>query len=316
METKIKEENLDSIERKFCPECNEDVISDNNTGDLICSNCGLIIESSIIDQGVEWRAFSSEESDRKARVGLPSTFTLHDKGLSTIIDWRDRDAFGKKLSPHNRAEAYRLRKWNIRMRIHSSLDRNLAYAMSELDRLSSQLNIQRNIKETSAMIYRKTIEKKLIKGRSIEAMIASSIYVACRLAKIPHTLDEFSNYSRINKRDLGRCFRLIIKELSLHILTPMPIQFIPRFANELHLSTETQNIAIKILNYAKKIGITTGKDPTGLASASLYIASIKNKEKCTQREIAKIANVTEVTVRNRYKELIKRLKIKMIVHDD
>ncbi len=181
--------------------------------------------------------------------------------------------------------------------------------MSELDRLASQLGIQKTVKEASALIYRKTIEKKLIRGRSIEAMIAASMYTACRFAKIPHTLDEFVKYIRINKKDLGRCFRLILRELSLRIPTPTPINFISPFGNELHLSSETQNYAIKILTNAKKIGITAGKDPTGLAAAALYISALQCGERRTQREIAKIANITEVTVRNRYKELIKVLNL-------
>lgn len=244
-------------------------------------------------------------------MGAPSTLTLHDKGLSTIIDWRDRDAMGKKLSPQKRAEAYRLRKWQIRMRVHSSLDRNLAYAMNELDRISSQLGVQKTIKETAAIIYRRSIEKKLIRGRSIEAMITASMYTACRLSKIPRTLDEFAINSRINKRDLGRCFRLILRELQLNIPIPRPISFVSRFANELKISGQSQQIAIDILERAKKIGITAGKDPTGLAAASLYVATLANGEKKTQREIARVANITEVTIRNRYKEFIKCLNLNL-----
>lgn len=298
------------LEFENCPECNDTMLfSDLITGDVICPNCGLILESNTIDQGAEWRAFNLDDMDKKARVGAPLTLTLHDKGLSTIIDWRDRDALGKKLSPRKRAEAYRLRKWQVRMRVHSSLDRNLSYAMSELDRLSAQLSIQKSVKESSAMIYRRIIEKKLIRGRSIEAMIAASIYTACRLSKIPNTLDEFAKYSRINKRDLGRCFRLISLELGLRIPTLSPMHFICRFGNDLHISSECQNIALKILYHAKKVGLTAGKDPTGLAAASLYVAALQTGEKRTQREIAKIANITEVTVRNRYKELVKNLKL-------
>jgi transcription initiation factor TFIIB len=285
------------------------MICDIATGDLICSHCGLIVRSNSIDQRAEWRAFDLEEFDKKARVGAPSTLTLHDKGLSTIIDWRDRDAMGKKLSPQRRAEAYRLRKWQIRMRVHSSLDRNLAYAMNELDRLSSQLGIQRMIKESAAIIYRRSIDKKLIRGRSIEAMIAASIYTACRIASMPRTLDEFALNTRIEKRDLGRCFRLILRELQLHIPTPRPINFISRFGNDLHISNATQQSAIIILERAKKFGLIAGKDPTGLAAASIYIAALSNGERKTQREIAKVANITEVTVRNRYKDLCKYLHL-------
>ena len=300
------------FEEEQCPDCHtNDIIVDRNRGDLICSKCGLIIESNSIDTGAEWRAFNVEEYDKKSRVGSPSTLTLHDKGLSTVIDWRDIDAMGKKLSPKKRALAYRLRKWQVRMRVHSSIDRNLAFAMSELDRLCSQLGIQKTLKETSAMIYRRTIEKNLIRGRSIEAMIAASIYTSCRLVHQPRTLDEFADNSRINKRDLGRCFRLILRELNIRIPTPSANNFVSRFGSDLHISPSTQKLALVILNKAKRHGITAGKDPCGLAAASIYVASLKNGEKRTQREIAKVSQVTEVTVRNRYKDLISSLNIRL-----
>jgi transcription initiation factor TFIIB len=243
------------------------------------------------------------------RVGAPMNIALHDKGLSTIIDWRDKDGLGKKLSPRKREEAYRLRKWQVRMRIHSSLERNLTYAMNELDRFASQLGIQKTVKDTAAMVYRRVIQRRLIRGRSIESMMAASIYAACRMMHIPHTLDEITKFSRIQKKELGRCFRLIIRELSLHIGTPSPVSFLEKYTHDLHVSVKTQHLATRILEQAKKIGATAGKDPIGLAGAALYIAGMKNNEHHTQREIAKLSNITEVTIRNRYKELIKILNI-------
>jgi transcription initiation factor TFIIB len=235
--------------------------------------------------------------------------TVHDKGLSTMIDWRDRDAYGKKLTPKRRAQIYRLRKWQVRSRVHSSIDRNLAFAMTELDRLSSQLGIPQGVKEESAMLYRQAIEKKLIRGRSIEAMVAACIYAACRKRKVPRTLDEIAEQSRVSRKELGRCYRLILKELATPIPATNPVDFIPRFGAELKLSGKTQRLAAKIVMDAKKQQITAGKDPTGLAAAAIYISSVMQGERRTQREIAEVAHVTEVTVRNRYKELVRELGI-------
>lgn len=271
----------------------------------------MVISEKLIDQGPEWRAFDLEEREKRSRVGSPSTYTLHDKGLSTMIDWHDKDSFGKKLTPKRRAQIYRLRKWQIRTRVHSSIDRNLAIAMSELDRLSSQLGIPRGVKESSAVIYRRAIEKKLIRGRSIEAMVGASIYAACRMRKIPRTLDEIARDSRVNKKELGRCYRLILRELDVQIPIASPIDFIPRFGAELTLSGQTQRRAAEIVDLARKNGITAGKDPTGLAAASIYISAILEGERRTQREIAEIVHVTEVTVRNRYKELVRELHLKV-----
>ncbi|MHA1250353.1 MAG: transcription initiation factor IIB [Candidatus Helarchaeota archaeon] len=313
MEAPLIQTNKDS-NISVCPEClSHEIIIDKKRGEKICSNCGLVLEEKEIDQGPEWRAFTLDERNRRSRVGSPLTYTVHDKGLSTMIDWHDKDHLGKKLSPKTRAQVYRLRKWQIRTRVHSSIDRNLAFAMSELDRLSSQLGIPRGVKESSAVFYRKAIEKKLIRGRSIEAMIAASIYAACRLRKVPRTLDEIARHSRVNRKELGRCYRLILRELDMRIPTASPIEFIPRFGAELDLSGRAQKRAIEIITMAREQGLTAGKDPTGLAAASIYISAILEGERRTQREIAEVAHVTEVTVRNRYKELVKELNIKIDV---
>jgi transcription initiation factor TFIIB len=301
-------------EQETCTECgSKDITVDYTRGETICSNCGIVLTSRNIDSGPEWRAFTSEERNKRSRVGSPSTFTVHDKGLSTMIDWHDKDSFGKKLTPKRRAQIYRLRKWQIRTRVHSSMDRNLAFAMSELDRLSSQLGIPRGVKETAAVLYRRAIEKKLIRGRSIEAMIAAAVYAACRERKVPRTLDEIARHSRVNRKELGRCYRLILRELEIIIPMASPVDFIPRFGTELILSGTTQRKAAEIVKMAREKGITAGKDPTGLAAAAIYISAILEGERRTQREIAEVAHVTEVTVRNRYKELVKELNLRVEV---
>lgn len=305
---------------QICPDCGSNtLIQDTTRGEIVCANCGLVIHHHIMDSGPEWRAFSNEERLKRSRVGPPTSLTVHDKGLSTIIDWRDRDIHGKKLAPRRRAQVYRLRKWQIRTRVHSATDRNLAYAMSELERISSQIGIPTPVKQTAANIYRKIIKKSLIRGRSIEAMIAATIYGACRIKKIPRTLDEIAKHSHVTKKELGRCYRLVLKELQMRIPVTDPKDFIPRFSMELRLSPKTQTQATQIIEQARKAGITAGKsnpknwglptDPTGLAAAALYIAAILAGERRTQREVSEVANVTEVTVRNRYKELIKKLNI-------
>ncbi|MHA2053909.1 MAG: TFIIB-type zinc ribbon-containing protein, partial [Candidatus Hodarchaeales archaeon] len=158
-----KSQTEDEEEIQECKNCGStDIVADENRGELICEKCGYVLETRLIDEGPEWRAFNSEERDKRSRVGSPSTFSVHDKGLSTIIGYENRDTFGNKLTASRRAQIYRLRKWQIRTRVHSSMDRNLAFAMSEMDRLASQLGIPRNVKETSAIIYRKAIEKRLV----------------------------------------------------------------------------------------------------------------------------------------------------------
>ena len=294
----------------LCPECgNDNLISDDSRGEIICDGCGLVLIQRIIDSGPEWRAFSSEEANRKVRVGAPTTLTLHDKGLSTMIGWRNKDAFGKVISPKMKAEVYRLRKWHVRTRTNKSIDRNLSYAMNELDRFSSQLNLSKDIRESSAHIYRKMANKNLIRGRSIEAMLIASIYAACRINVVPKTLDDFIEFASVDKKKIARCYRLILNELRINIQVSCPINFIPRFCAELNLSGTTQNRAAEILKLAKKYRITAGKAPTGLAGAALYVAAMQAGERRTQKEISITAGVTEATIRNRYKELVNYLKL-------
>src|SRR3989475_451809 len=207
-----------------CPECNSGHLSfDYERGELICEECGLVLTDQMIDQGPEWRAFDVEQGEKRARTGAPMTYTIHDKGLSTTIGWKNKDSYGKSIPTRNRAQLYRLRKWQRRIRVSNATERNLAFALSELDRMASGMGLPRNVRETAAGIYRKAVNKNLIRGRSIEGVVAASLYAACRQWNAPPTANE----------------------------------------------------------------------------------------RRTQREVAEVAGVTEVTIRNRYKELTERLGIRI-----
>ena len=306
----VKKQTDDNTIVQRCPDCGgNSIVQDFRAGDSICSDCGTVLEGVIIDDGPEWRAFNSSERSKRSRVGSPTTYTVHDKGLSTQIGWEDRDSNGQKLSPNARSKMYRLRKWHMRSRVHSSQDRNLAQAMGELDRLGSQLGLPKSVKETASVIYRNAIKHRLVRGRSIEAMIAASAYAAARQRRVPRTLDEISQHSRITKKELGRSYRLMVQELNLKIPLANPTDYITRFSADLKLTGSTSRKAIDLVQEAKREGLTAGKDPTGLAAAAIYIAGITEGERRTQREIAETATVTEVTVRNRYKELVRKLDI-------
>ncbi|NVM53994.1 MAG: transcription initiation factor IIB [Candidatus Helarchaeota archaeon] len=300
------------IEDVVCPECRGgNIVKDPARGEVVCGDCGLVIEDHLIDQGPEWRAYESKELNKKARTGSPSSLIIHDKGLSTMIDWHDQDIFGKKLPPKKRAQIYRLRRWQIRSRVHSSLARNLSKAMSELDRLASQMELPKNIKERAALIYRKAIKGDYIKGKKIGATVAASIYAACRLHKIPRTLEEITRYAKVSKKELARNYRFIIESLKLKIPLMEGSDYVSRFSEELQLSPHIQKEACRILELARKKELTTGKDPKGLAAAALYITGVMEGERRTQRDIARVSHVTEVTIRNRYKEIVKALNLKL-----
>ncbi len=299
-----------SITKRRCPECDGDhFIRDYENAEIVCMDCGYVIEDKIEDPGPEWRAFDADQRERRARVGAPLTFTIHDKGLSTMIDWRDRDTYGKNLSIGQRAQVYRLRKWQRRARVSDATERNLAFALSELSKISSTLNLPKNILETASVIYRRAVRRNLIRGRSIQGIAAASIYMACRQCNVARTLDEISRAAMINRKEVGRSYRFVIKELEVLIPPYGPSHYVGRFLNQLGLVGNVETLAIKILNAAKNVGLTSGRGPLGMAAAATYIASSLVNEHKTQRKIAEQVNVTEVTIRNRYRELMESLEI-------
>lgn len=297
-----------------CPECGSTYLSrDHSRAELVCKNCGLVIDEDFIDYGPEWRAFDSNQREKRARTGAPMTYTIHDKGLSTTISWKNRDSYGKSIPTRNRAQLYRLRKWQRRIRISNSTERNLATALSALDRMASGMGLPRTVRETAAMIYRKAALKKLIRGRSIEGVSAAALYAACRQCNVPRTLDEISNASSMSRKDIGRTYRYITRELGLKLMPTSPQDYIPRFCSELKLSADVQAKTLDIIKGAVDRELTSGRGPIGIAAASLYIATILCGERRTQKEVAEVASVTEVTIRNRYKELAEKLDIDVIL---
>jgi len=296
-----------------CPKCgNTHLTKDYSRAEIVCEKCGLVIDAELIDHGPEWRAFDHEQREKKTRTGSPMTYRLHDKGLSTMISWQNRDAYGHSIPPRNRAQLYRLRKWHTRTRISDGTERNLSLALSSLDKMSSMLNLPRNIRETAAMIYRKAARQKLTRGRTIEGITAAVLYAACRQCNVPRTLEEISKISQTKKKDVGRNYRNLSRKLNLKLLPTVPQDYVSRFCGKLSLSSDVQIKATEILKKASTEELTSGRGPTGMAAAAIYIASVICAERRTQREVAEVSGVTEVTIRNRYKELAHKLDIEIL----
>lgn len=295
-----------------CPECGStNIVHDPDSGELICGDCGLVMKDIMVNEGPEWRAFTPTEKNSRSRVGVPLSFAVHDKGLTTMIGRVGRDAYGRKLPMDTKLQMLRLRKWQIRSRVHSSMDRNLAQAMAELDRLSDKLHIPPSLKEKAAVIYRKALDKGLVRGRSINAITAASLYAACRMTQTPRTLREISDQSPIDKKDIARCYRLMLRELKIQMPKPDAQLRVPKIAAKVGVGEKTQQTAVDLLRRATELKTTAGKDPMGLAAAALYIACVMCDEKRTQKMIADAAGVTEVTIRNRYKGLKEALDLEI-----
>ena len=287
-----------------CPECDGKLISDTERGETVCQGCGLVVEEDEIDHGPEWRAFDAAEKDQKSRVGAPTTNMMHDKGLSTNIGWQDKDAYGNSLSSNQRQKMSRLRTWNERFRTRDSKERNLKQALGEIDRMASALGLPKTVRETASVIYRRALEENLLPGRSIEGVATAALYAAARQANTPRSLDEMESVSRVDKMELTRTYRYVVRELNLEIRPADPESYVPRFVSDLDLSDDTERRARELIDAARDSGILSGKSPVGIAAASVYAAALLTNEKVTQSEVSDVANVSEVTIRNRYKELL------------
>ena len=298
--------NLEQIER--CSSCGSTrLVRDYENSEIVCMDCGSVIVARMADRGPEWRAFNKEQREKRARAGAPITYTIHDKGLSTVIDWQNKDARGKRIAAGQKAQIYRLRKWQRRIRVSDASERNLAFALTEMSKIAGDLSLSRSVFETASIIYRKAVKERLIRGRSVRGMSAASIYIACRKCGFIRTLEEVAAASGMSKKEIGRSYRFLVKELNYFIPPTKPSQYISKFSNQLVMQGKVEQIASKILKTARELKLTSGRGPAGIAAAAAYIGAVLVGERRTQREIAEIAQVTEVTIRNRYKELNERV---------
>ena len=286
-----------------CPRCGSDnIILDLENGEEVCSNCGLVVSEDIVDTGPEWRAFTNAEKASRPRVGMARSYTLYDMGLSTSFSG-NRDARGNRLDPDTRNKMKKLRRYDTRTKLDDTWGRNLSIAMAELDRMSAALHIPKPVKEQAAVIYRKALKQDLIRGRSIDAFVAASLYAACRLSRVPRPLKNISKASTREHSEVSRSYRLLLRELKLKMPIDDPMKFVPGIASKLNVKQATEHKAIDILRKARERNGLSGKDPRGIAAAALYMACIENDDKKIQKDVAAAAGTTEVTLRNRLRGL-------------
>lgn len=287
---------------KTCPECGSQVTENNSKAERTCVSCGLVIESGNIDHGPEWRAFDFGERESKSRVGPGRTELRHDRGLSTTIDWKDRDVYGNQLSASKRAQMQRLRTWDKRAKQDSG-ERGMAYANGEIMRMGSALGAPQSTLETAGALYRQCQETGLVPGRSIEGMASAVLYIALRVHDTPRSLDEVAQVSRVERKPISRAHRYICRELDIPLKPTNPVKYIPRFAGEIGVSQEIIRTAEQYIRDIDGYHMS-GCDPTVLAGAALYAASIVHGELITQHSVKDAADVTEVSIRNNYKQFL------------
>ena len=296
--------------KNSCPRCTKGSIVTDTNGEIACTNCGYVVTQTSEELGKEWRNFSDDKRDR-ARTGAPTTLTKYDMGLNTTIGRGNRDSSGNPITPSMKITMHRLRGWDYRSKLHSTANKNLSRAFNEMNRLNDKLVLNDMVMEKTAYIYRKAEEKGLTRGRSITSLLAASVYSACRDTETPRTLKEIANSCNIKKKEVARCYRLLIRELDLKMPVVDPSKCISRIANKADISEKSKRKALQMIRMAIDEKISSGKGPMGLAATALYIACVLNGEGMTQERIAEASGVTSVTIRNRCKGLKTGLNIKI-----
>jgi transcription initiation factor TFIIB len=252
----------------------------------------------------EWRSFTTDEvNNSRSRTGMPTSLARHDKGLATIIGRANKDASGQVLDAAMRTTMERLRTWDFRTQAHTSTDRNLRQAFEHLDKLKDKLGLSDVIIEKTAYIYRKAQERGMVRGRTINSVLAASLYIACREMEVSRTLKDIAAISNIKRKELARMYRLMFFKLDVKIPIVDPLKCIAKISNKINLSEKTKRQAISIMHDVTKKEISAGKDPMGIAATVLYLSCLKTDEYRSQIDIASAAGVTEVTIRNRFKDL-------------
>ena len=281
----------------LCHECGGNIIPIHKSGDVVCSQCGLVLDERSIDFSHSGRrSFTTSEKNHRETTGSPISRLIPDIGLTTVID------------RHNitNPDLKRATKWNTRL---SWEKRNLLIATTELKRIGSNLNLPDHIKEEAMSLYKKAFERKLLRGRSINGMVAACLYYACKIKRIPRTLQEIIDEASVSAKEVRRCYTSVIREFKLKVPNSDPIALVPKHVSDMGLDAEIEALIIKFLNIYKSNVSTSGKDPKGIVAGAFYLACKIKGRAITQSQVAKALGVTEVTLRSRYKELVKTLNI-------
>ena len=282
------------------------VVTDSDRGEVFCGGCGLVLVQNLDDSSHENRSFSSEDFMKNARTGPATSLTMFDMGLSTVIG-TNKDSSGNSLPSKTKYEFNRLRTWDQRSK--SRTTSSLSKAFTLLYGMKTKIGVPNNVVENAAYIYRKVVNAKLTRGRTMASLISASLYASCRQNNIPRTLDDIAKAGNVERRILSRDLRTIIKKLGLNLNQYDTASFIVKISNNMNLSEKTKRDAFKILKRCEDEKITAGKHPVAQAAASLYIACIVNGEKVSQKKISNESGVSDVTIRNRAALIKKTLKL-------
>jgi len=304
---------LNSNSKFECQRCSKkQIVTDFGMGEIFCANCGFVIDDKIENSGYDSSPGDNQKDNR--RTGMPITLSRNDFGFSTVISSENKDAHGKPIPFTFSSTIKRIRVQDARSRSAKRFNANLNVAFDFLERLQDKLGVSDNVKETASYIHRKALERKITSGRPIYSVAAASMYIACRNTHTLRNLNDISIASNIKRTNISQSYRAIVKQLDLKMSLVDQSDLILKISNTLKISVGTKNLAIAILNKATELDMMSGRDPAGMASASIYYSNVIRKDGFTQTQIANTSGITAVTIRNRVHEIKKKIQIQKDKH--
>ncbi len=309
---------MNILEKQNCPECQSTLIDDMQNGEIICSGCGVVVDDQMADYGPETVSANLEDKMRLARATGQTTYSQHDLGISTAISISPKDFSGKSIDYKVASQMHTLRKWQQRVRVSSPRERRLANVLAKMSEICDSINLSKNVLETASMIYRNMDGRIEVKGKSIISISAATIYMACKQCDVVRSLGEICR-GICTPKDVksktklaARYYRTMVMEMG-QVTAPVVSmdKYISKIANMTRTEVRVVRLALEISEKTRNSSITDGKDPNGIAAAYLYVSSVLLGQNILQKDVSTIAGVTEVTIRNRCKEILTNHKLKI-----
>ncbi len=309
---------MNILESQSCPECRSTLVDDMQNGEIICSGCGVVVADQIADFGPETTSSNLEDKMKLARATGQTTYSQHDLGITTEISLGTKDFSGKTINHEVANQMHNLRKWQQRIRVSTPRERRLAHVLAKMGETCDGLNLSKNVLETASMIYRNLDGHVDVKGKSVVSITAATIYMACKQCDVIRSLEEIcreicpSKDVKSKTKLAARYYRTMIMAMGQFTVPVVTMdKYISKIANMTQTEVRVERLALEIAEKTKDSSISDGKAPNGIAAAYLYVASVLLGQNVLQRDVSSVAGVTEVTIRNRCKEILTSYKLKI-----
>tara|TARA_B100000029_G_scaffold345804_1_gene338174 strand:+ start:758 stop:1717 length:960 start_codon:yes stop_codon:yes gene_type:complete len=308
---------METIEVERCTVCESSIIDDTENGERICSGCGIVMQEHMEDHGPEARSNNLEDKMKLARATGQTSYSQHDLGIATEISIGSTDFSGKKINAETASQMHRLGKWQQRVRVSSSRDRRLSSVLGRVSEICNSCSLPKNVIETASIIYRSLDGKNIkVKGKSVVSISAAVVYMACKRCDVVRSLEEILREVcqpkdvKSKTKLASKYYRMLVMELGT-VTTPIVTmdKYISKIANMTNTDTRVERLSLEIADKTKDRNLADGKAPNGIAAAYLYIASILLGQSVLQRDVSTVSGVTEVTIRNRCKEILTSFKL-------